>query len=205
MTPSFSFARHRQIDDYHCGPAVLQMLLEHIGFFLTQKEIAQAAGITDTIQEHGTRIDHMAKAIQSRVPEAQIWAKEQTSREDLEQLISLFGYPVGVEWQNLFYSSIEEEWEDTNGQPAQHDFGHYSIVNFVDPEADEIVMIDPYHEFTDRYRYFSLRWFESRWWDYNEITSSDHHTAVKKDSRLSFIVTIKGMPFPKMLGYKPVL
>jgi len=51
----------QQITENHCGPAVLQMLLENIGVNASQQEITEAAGATHTIETLGTRVDQLAK------------------------------------------------------------------------------------------------------------------------------------------------
>lgn len=202
--PFSRLRRIKQIDDVHCGPAVLQMLLSHIGVDKTQDEITRAAHAEDTIDEHGTRPSQLAQAVRTLAPQAQLWVKEYTTTDELEALVDQFQYPVGVEWQNLFYDSIEEEMEDTDGHPENHDFGHYSVVSHVDKESDEVVMIDPYYSFQEDFRYFSLQWFLSRWWDLNQIKDEHSHYYNKRDERLCFIVTLKGMPFPKMFGMRPL-
>lgn len=202
--PFSRLRRIKQIDEVHCGPAVLQMLLAHIGIEKTQDEITRAAKAEQTIEELGTRPDQLAQAVQILAPQAQLWVKEYTTAEELEALVKQFQYPVGVEWQNLFYDSIEEESDDTDGKPQNYDFGHYSIVSHVDVEADEVVMIDPYFLFRDDYRYFSLQWFLSRWWDVNQIKDAHGHYQYKRDERLCFLVTLKGMPFPKLFGMRPL-
>ncbi|MEP7166494.1 MAG: C39 family peptidase [Candidatus Woesebacteria bacterium] len=205
VQPYSRMRRVKQIDDVHCGPAVLQMVMTHIGIDVSQLDIDKAIHAEEYIEEYGTRPDQLAAAVKVIAPQAQLWCKEYTSTEDLVALVQQFMYPVAVEWQNLFYDSIQEEYEDTNGHPEQQDFGHYSIISSIDPENDEIVMVDPYHTFNEEYRYFSLKWFESRWWDDNE-TKDPHtgHIYAKRDRRLCFIVTMKGMPFPKLLGMRPL-
>ncbi len=164
-------------------------------------ELSYAINAEEYIHDRGTRPDELAKAVHEIAPQVQFWYKEHTTIEDLDSLINHFKYPVGVEWQNLFYETIEEEMEDTDGQPWNYDFGHYSIVTAIDVDDDQITMVDPYFEFEETYRYFSLRWFESRWYDINPQPMPGHQT---RDDRVSFIITIKGTPFPKLLGYKPL-
>ncbi len=205
ISPLSKFHRVKQIDDVHCGPATIQMLLTHLDITVSQPDIDNAINARDFIDERGTRPDELGRAVSIVAPQAQLWCKEHTTVEELEALVQLYKYPVGVEWQNLFYESIEEEYQDTDGHPEQYDFGHYSIVSHIDVEADEVVMVDPYHEFNDEYRYFSLRWFRSRWWDVNPI--KDPHTGhifAKRDEKLSFIITLKGTPFPKLMGMRPL-
>ena len=97
-----------QISESHCGPAVIEMLLDAIGVKWTQAEITRAAGVEDTIEEDGTRIDQLARAVGQLAPQAQFWYKYYSSLSDIQYLLSR-GYGVGVEWQGLFYDSEEEE------------------------------------------------------------------------------------------------
>jgi hypothetical protein len=184
---------------------VLEMLLSHLEIVTSQTKLTAAIKAEEYIDDRGTTPKELAQACAKITTKAQFWYKEHTTIEDLDALINQYKYPVGVEWQNLFYDSVEEEFEDTDGQPFNYDFGHYSVVSQIDTENDEIVMIDPYFEFEDTYRYFSLSWFETRWWDRNKVQDPDtHHIKRIRDERVSFIITIKGTPFPKILGYKPL-
>lgn len=197
--------RARQISESHCGPAVIEMLLSHLDIQVTQQQLSDAINAHEFIEDRGTRPEELAAAVAIVAPQAQFWYKEHTTVEELEMLVHQFHFPVGVEWQNLFYESIEEELEDTEGTPHLYDFGHYSIVRYIDVENDEIIMMDPYMEFSERDRYFSLQWFLTRWWDYNQIKDPvGGRIYSKKDDRLSFILTLKGTPFPKVIGMRPL-
>src|SRR5512143_2707996 len=114
--------RIEQITENHCGPAVIQMLLENIGVNATQEEITDAAGATQTIATHGTRVDQLAKAVQQLAPIAKLWYKEKASAEDLEYVLREQKFPVAVEWQGLFADMDEED----------DDYGHYSILVHID-------------------------------------------------------------------------
>ena len=94
--------RIEQITENHCGPAVIQMLLENIGVNVTQEEITEAAGATRTIETHGTRVDQLAKAVHELAPIAKLWYKENAGPDDLEYVLDTCKCPVGVEWQGLF-------------------------------------------------------------------------------------------------------
>src|SRR5512144_1191900 len=107
--------RIEQITENHCGPAVIQMLLENIGVNTTQEEITEAAGATQTIASHGTRVDQLAKAVHQLAPIAKLWYKEKASADDLKYVLDECKYPVAVEWQGLF-----EDMDDDDD-----DYGHY--------------------------------------------------------------------------------
>src|SRR5688500_19210687 len=110
-----------QITENHCGPAVIQMLLENIGVSVSQEAITEAAGATHTIETHGTRVDQLAKAVHQLAPGARLWYKEIATLEDLEYVLDVCKFPVGVEWQGLF-DDVDNDDEDC---------GRYSIISHI--------------------------------------------------------------------------
>lgn len=193
--------RVRQISESHCGPAVLQMLLSHLGINVSQEELTRVINAESFIHDRGLRVDELARATSIVAPNTQFWYKDHSLTDDLVTLVRDFQWPTGVEWQNLFYNTVEEEYEDTEGE--QYDFGHYSVVVAIHPEENLIVHADPYPEFAGQNRYFSLDWFESRWWDVNPVTLFGKTEEVL-DERMMFVITQKGTFFPKALGMKPL-
>src|SRR6185369_8835157 len=143
----------------HCGPAVIQMLLENIGVNASQQEITEAAGATHTIETLGTRVDQLAKAVQELVPIARLWYKEKAKLDDILYVLEEAKYPVGVEWQGLF--------EDMDGD--DDDYGHYSIIAHIDQAKDELIVVDPYKDYIDQNRIIRISTFQDRWWDFNEV------------------------------------
>jgi ABC-type bacteriocin/lantibiotic exporter with double-glycine peptidase domain len=183
--------RIEQITENHCGPAVIQMLLENIGVHVTQEEITEAAGATHSIATHGTRVDQLAKAVHHFAPDAKLWYKEHASPEDLEYVLDVCKFPVAVEWQGLF--GDEDEDDD--------DYGHYSIISHIDRGKDELIIVDPYKDFIDQSRIVSMSLFLTRWWDFNEV--KDPQTGEKtfnKDEQLFFVVAPGDVTFPDELG-----
>src|SRR5512146_477006 len=179
--------RIEQITENHCGPAVIQMLLENIGVNATQDEITEAAGATATIATHGTRVDQLAKAVYRLAPIAKLWYKENAGAEDLEYVLNEAKYPVAVEWQGLFADMDEDD----------DDYGHYSILVHIDKAKDEVIVVDPYKDFVDQSRIVSMNLFLSRWWDFNEVKDLQTGEKVfKKDERLFFVVTPLNVVFP---------
>src|SRR5574342_478492 len=122
--------RIEQISENHCGPAVLEMLLENIGVEASQEAITEAAGARSRIARHGTRVDQLAKAVHVLAPGARLWYKEKASAEDLVYVLDICEYPVGVEWQGFFEDRIEDEEEGA-------DYGHYSVIAHIDTLKDE--------------------------------------------------------------------
>jgi hypothetical protein len=183
--------RIEQITENHCGPAVIQMLLENIGVTATQEEITEAAGATHTIETHGTRVDQLARAVHTLAPIAKLWYKEKASLADLEYVLEECKYPVGVEWQGLF-----EDMDDDDD-----DYGHYSIVAHIDQTKDELIVVDPYKDFVDQSRIVKLSLFQSRWWDFNEVKDLETgEKEFKKDEQLFFVVVPLSVVFPGEMG-----
>src|SRR5918996_3790758 len=183
--------RIQQITENHCGPAVIQMLLENIEVHVTQEEITEAAGATQTIETHGTRVDQLAKAVHQLAPSAKLWYKEKATLEDLEYVLDVCKFPVGVEWQGLFGDEDDDD----------EDCGHYSIISHIDKVKDELIVVDPYKDFVDQSRIVRMSLFLNRWWDFNEV--KDPQTGkkeFKKDEQLFFIVTPLDVSFPAALG-----
>jgi ABC-type bacteriocin/lantibiotic exporter with double-glycine peptidase domain len=187
----FSLLRRiQQITENHCGPAVIQMLLENIEVNVTQEEITEAAGATHTIETHGTRVDQLAKAVHQLAPGARLWYKEKATLEDLEYVLDVCKFPVGVEWQGLF-DDVDNDDEDC---------GHYSIISHIDKVKDELIVVDPYKDFVDQSRIVRMSVFLNRWWDFNEV--KDPQTGkkeFKKDEQLIFVVTPLDVSFPAEL------
>lgn len=184
--------RIEQISENHCGPAVLQMLLDYIGVEATQEEITEAAGATKTIATHGTRVDQLAKAVHELAPGAKLWYREHAQLQNLEHVLNEEKFPVGVEWQGLFGDEDDEEDDD--------DYGHYSIISHIDKTKDELVIVDPYKDFPEQNRIVRMSLFLKRWWDYNEV--KDPYTrkkTYKKDERLFFVVAPLSVSFPAEL------
>jgi hypothetical protein len=188
-----------QISESHCGPAVIEMLLDAIGIKWTQAEITRAAGVEDTIEEYGTRIDQLAKAVGVLAPQAQFWYKYYSSLDDIKYLLNR-GYGVGVEWQGLFYDSEEEEAAQNVDDSES---GHYAVVSHIDEELEAMVIVDPYKDFAEQSRIFSLDTFVRRWWDRNELHDPfTGKTQVLEDVRLLFFITPIAEEFPPERRFK---
>jgi hypothetical protein len=183
--------RIEQITENHCGPAVLQMLLENIGINAAQEEITEAAGATHTIETLGTRVDQLAKAVQTLAPIAKLWFKEKATAEDLVYVLDVCKFPVGVEWQGLFDDMDDED----------DDYGHYSIIANIDQVKDELIIVDPYKDFVDQSRIIRMSTFLNRWWDFNEVKDPETgEKNFKKDEQLFFVVAPLSVTFPAELG-----
>lgn len=186
-----------QITESHCGPAVVQMLLSYINIHISQKRITEAAGAEKTIKKHGTRVDQLAQAVKKLHPNLQFWYKKQAKLDDIRTLLRKYQYPVGVEWQGIFGDTLKNN-PDT-------DFGHYSIIVEIIDKKREIIIADPYKDFTYRDCIVSTYRFGRRWWDFNEVKNSNNgKKRMQKDNRLLFIITPPDTTFPKILGLKKI-
>lgn len=191
-----------QISEAHCGPAVLQMLLETVGVSTDQETITELAGVSETIDEHGTRVDQLALACQRIAPHIQFCYKYLASLEDLKYLLQR-GIPVGVEWQGLFYQSLEEEAADVGEDADETEFGHYSVVVYLDEDTEQLVIVDPYKDFRQQNRIIDIQTFLRRWWDTNELV--DERTGRKtivNDTHLLFFLTSEELELPEEFGFK---
>lgn len=184
-----------QISESHCGPAVIQMLLDAQGVQITQEDIVRAVGAENTIEEHGTRIDQLALASTKLAPQTQFWYKYHATLDDIRAVLDA-GYAVGVEWQGLFYETEQEE------EPGG-DYGHYSIVSHIDEDRQAVVIVDPYKDFSNQNRIFSINTFLRRWWDTNEVYDEEtQRKRIVEDVRLMFFITPIQESFAPQRGFK---
>jgi hypothetical protein len=189
----FRLQHVQQISDSHCGPAVVQMMLAHIGLAVSQEAVAEAAGVVDFITMHGTRVDQLARAVEVLAPSARFHWKDHADLDDVETLVNEHGYPVGVEWQGIF--------DEDDPEKNDPDYGHYSLVAHADRATRLLHIVDPYKEYYERERVFPYDLFLRRWWDHNEVRSPETGEArLVKDVRLMFVIVPEGEVSPRALG-----
>lgn len=175
--------RIQQISESHCGTAVLAMLLGQFHISASQHELAALAEAEKTIEEDGTTPAQLGLATAKIAPHLQFWYKQYASIEDIECVLSK-DLAVAVEWQSLFYDSPDQEPPEREG-----DFGHYSIITYIDRELDNIVVVDPYKDFPNP-RFFSINFFLKRWYDINDVIDPiSHKRREQKDTRMMFFIT----------------
>jgi ABC-type bacteriocin/lantibiotic exporter with double-glycine peptidase domain len=195
----FLIKRSEQISDAHCGPAVVQMLLSNLGVFVTQKQIAKAAGVEKTIEKQGTTVQQLAEAVHELSAGSQFWFKLHADITDIIELVNNYRYPVAVEWQGLF-ETLAETQDRPGFEDFEEDYGHYSIITTVDPERKVVVIVDPYKDFINQDRILSLDEFLPRWWDTNEVINEAGNSKIVTDNQMMFTVTRKKETFPEKLG-----
>jgi ABC-type bacteriocin/lantibiotic exporter with double-glycine peptidase domain len=186
-----------QITDSHCGPAVIQTYLSFYGINVTQNEVVTATRTKSKVIRYGFRPVNIAKAIEKLAPDYQFWFKQYATKEDLDTLIHTHHLPVGVNWQGLFYDTVELE----KIHKPEGDNGHYAVVIDIDLKKDEIVIADPFSEYCHTPRIFSCSWFETRWWDYDEVKEQSSQEKIFIHTRqLLFVVLPKGSPLSSELN-----
>lgn len=143
----------RQENDYYCGPAILQMILERFGIKKSQEEIAKVA---DTNSERGTFHRDLLKMVRENGLYA--YAKRHATVKEIEKFVDE-GLPIVVNY-------IEPEGD-----------GHYAIV--VGYDTQDLVFNDPWHGKNFR---FPKKEFESRWHNMRK-TSFGWLMVVSKDKK----------------------
>ena len=190
----------QQISDAHCGPAVVQMLLETAGVTADQTTITQAAGAEATIERYGVAVEQMAQAVVKLAPHLKFLYKYRASLDDLRWVLEQ-DYGAGVEWQGLFYNSVEEE-EAEEGKYFDGR-GHYSVITEVDDERGVAVIVNPYRDFVGRDQVLPIELFLRRWWDFNELENPSARTKDWIiDERLLFLVAPWEDYIPAQRGFK---
>lgn len=178
--PFPSLKRVKQIASSHCGPAVIVSLFSFLGVKTFQTRIVRCLRAENKIKDNGLVIKDLARAVKIIGKDKfTFWKKEGAIIGDLDKIVNKYKFPVGVEWQGVFY-------EDEEG-----DNGHYSIVTQVNKKKGYLKLSDPYKRFSGLDRKFKITDFEKRWWDTNGLTY---------DSKMMFVVTSKKESFPKRLG-----
>jgi len=178
--------RVKQITYSHCGPAVLEELFSFLGKKISQKSVVKTLHAEAKIKKSGLNVADLAKAANALGgKEFAFWSKKNSKISDLDKIINKFEYPVGVEWQGIFY---EDEDEDS---------GHYAVITKINPKTNYIRICDSYARFAGVDRRFALKDFTKRWWDVNFIKGRNI-----TDKKMMFIITPKDSTWPKKLGMK---
>ncbi len=199
MAQPFRIPRIAQITDAHCGPAVIQMLMSHLGLQTTQQDITKSIGITRTIRYRGTRVDQLSQAVDKiSFKNIKLWYKDHAKLSDIEQIINNYHLPAVIEWQGLFGYKINPK----TGRKIQYNDSHYSIVTHIDPISKQVTLIDPYRDFIKQDRDFSYNQFRKRWWDVNIYVTPDGESVNIYDYKLFFFLAPKQAEFPKSLKLK---
>lgn len=210
-----------QISESHCGPAVIQMLLSHLGVEVTQEAVAEAGGATSLIELNGMRVDQLALAVQRLAPRVQFWFKDHTTINELVHIVNEYRTPVGVEWQGLFEDDDDEDDEDEedddedgevetdesglaeDAETDDEDYGHYSVVVRAYRRRRQLIIADPYKDYISQARIIGFDEFDARWYDFNEFPDPLGGVGtIVKDDHMLFVITGKTAQFPRRMGFR---
>ena len=172
--------RVKQITSSHCGPATFVSLFSFLGIRTSQARIVRLLRAGNKIKDSGLTVKDLARAV--RVigkSEFKFWKKQNATIGDLAKIVNKFKFPVGVEWQGVFY-------EDEEGDNV-----HYCVITQVNRTKGYLKLADPYKRFAGLDRKFRISDFEKRWWDENGLIY---------DRKLMFLITSKKETFPRSLG-----
>jgi hypothetical protein len=160
------------------------MLLSFYQLNITQDEIVQAAGISETIvRDYGARIDQLAQGINALFPagEYRLMAKYDASVDDLAWLTGELSIPAGIEWQGQF----------RNPDGTYRDQGHYTVVTGVNWERRILKTVDPEDKsILTAGGELALDVFEPRWWevDHLPVPGNPQHSECVRNERLIFVI-----------------
>jgi hypothetical protein len=194
--PMQKMERAKQISIYACGPATLEMLFSFIGLKVNQVRLIKSIRVQNKIKAFGMDVNDMAKAAKiAGKGRFQFWRKQKSTLNDLNLIVNKYKFPVGIEWQGVFYEQSDE------------DSGHYGVVTKFDKKNGYMRIADPYFNNYFDYkgvdRKFKISEFVKKWWDTNEIkVSGTTKTRSLKDIRMMFVITKKGESWPKKVGMK---
>lgn len=172
--------RVKQTTSSHCGPATLVSLFSFLGVRTSQGRIVRSLRAENKIKDTGLIIKDLARGVRIvGKGNFTFWKKEDATIGDLDRIVNKHKFPVGVEWQGVFY-------EDEEG-----DNGHYCVITEVNRFKGYLKLSDPYKRFAGLDRKFRISDFEKRWWDENGLIY---------DRKLMFLITSKKEQFPRSLG-----
>jgi hypothetical protein len=178
--------RARQITFSHCGPAVVEDLFSFVGVKVSQTAIVRSIRADKKIKRIGVDVNDLGGAVRKLGKGKFVfWKKTNSTINTLALIVNKYQYPVGVEWQGVFY-----EYGDG-------DNGHYCVVTRVNKEGGYLRLADPFFKFVGVDRKFSLKDFQKRWWDVNVVGKK-----TVTDKKMLFIITPTGTAWPKKLGMK---
>jgi len=203
--------RVRQNTGSYCGPATVQILAAHFGVALDQEQIVDAAGIRSTISLRGMSAEQMAKAVKNLMPGYSFWMKMYGTLGDIEKMVRVFNYPVGVNWQGIFE---RQEYVDDLSEAQREEYidepmcrgeeGHYAAVVDLDRGGNHLRIMDPYGHYAEADRFVNLQEFENRWWDDRMDYFDDGTKKYFYANRLMFAIVPKGVKLPEEIGMREI-
>ncbi len=189
-----------QINEYYCGPAVLDMLVSVYGLQFDQEAVVDAAKVRDRIKEKGMLLSEMGVALRALAPHYRFWFKRNSTVGELSSLVNTYHLPVGVEWQGIFDQVTDEDYKKSGYEQGDDDAGHYSVITGIDVAENWLTLANPFMNKGVDDQYTILE-FKRRWWDINEIT--DPATKMVRevdDYHALFVVTKADDGTPELFG-----
>jgi ABC-type bacteriocin/lantibiotic exporter with double-glycine peptidase domain len=178
--------RSKQVTSSHCGPAVIEALFSFLGQKVTQASVVKSIKADKKIKKIGLNVIDLGLSVKKLGKgKFTFWKKTNSTISNLSVIVNKYQYPVGVEWQGVFY------------EYADGDNGHYCVVTRVNKEGGYLRIADPFFKFAGVDRKFKLENFHKRWWDVNIINKK-----TVKDKEMMFVITPKEETWPKKLGMK---
>lgn len=175
----------------HCGPASISMMLSFFGEKVDQRELAAQAGVSDTIEKSGSRLDQLSFAISELLPSYLLLGNFFTSEEDINFVLNELKIPLGVEWQGIFFNEVRGRFE----------IGHYSVLNDYSPQSGDLGIIDPDDESVHCDGIIPKETFFPRWWEINVMNDGKKY----KTEKCSFVVIPKAMQNQfEGAGFEPI-
>ncbi len=141
-----SIPHRRQLNDYMCGPATLQMVLAFLGEQKSQRKIRKLMKASPReLKSHGVDNYKMVRAIQRAGFYA--YVNEYSNLDELKLFVKQ-GYPVVINYV----------------EPSHND-GHFAVVKGFNSLLGTIILNDPWNgaDFTLSEKQFLSRW-HSEWW-----------------------------------------
>lgn len=194
--PFPGMARTSQKSVYSCGPATIEMLFSNVGLKVKQGSLVRSIRAQNKIKAYGVNVKDLAKASKIAAKgEFVFWHKNNSKISDLDRIINKYNYPVGVEWQGVFYENEDE------------DSGHYGVITRLDRKEGTLRIADPYFngffDFEGVDRKFKIKDFVKKWWDTNDVKiGNSTRTRNIKDVHMMFVITRRGENWPGKLGMK---
>lgn len=208
--------RSKQETGAYCGPAVIQMLVRHLGKEISQVEIVEACEAKKSVMSLGIPLVDLASGVKKLFPGLQVWEKQNSKIEDIEELIAN-GYPMAVDWQGIFTADEYGDeilvsrnkfqmWLDKFRKipVAVGDQGHYCIAVELNSKSGYLKFVDPYGHYAGKERFVAIWEFEERWWDDRVGKDEVGKDTVIMENRLMFLVTTSEDNFPETVEMKRV-
>ncbi|MEO9683084.1 MAG: C39 family peptidase [Hyphomicrobiales bacterium] len=175
----------------HCGPASVSMMLRFFGEEVNQNEIVVQAGLSESIENIGSRMDQVSLALSKLAPTYIMLGKFLCTEDDIDTVVNRVQIPLGVEWQGIFENSSQGRFE----------IGHYSVINGYSKASKDFSLVDPDDESVYSNGSIPKEVFLPRWWETNIMNDGKRYSS----QRFSFVVIPKNHENQlRQLGFRSI-